>query len=210
MLAYLEDPLESRRITVEDAMLVLPFYDKYQFPKGKELCGEVLSQFIEKENRTQELETLVDVVVLLDQVNLEARWLGIQLLCRRFYSVDSRVMFTMEQIKKLAPLIEKESDLLLCTGASKEEVLSPLFPELLVLRYEKFESRRLLAGTVPKILLSGTGFDDADGEFFQFNCWYIRERTWSWGGDEIRLSVGRYKLGDWEIAGRTTPRRRGW
>ena len=87
MLSFLEDPGAARRITIEDAQLVLPLYDKYQFRKGKRFCVDVLSEFIQSMDDKANLGQLVDVVlsVTADQDNLEAtKNIGIDALVHRF------------------------------------------------------------------------------------------------------------------------------
>jgi hypothetical protein len=46
MMKFLDKPLAGRLMTVQDVMEVAPWYDKYDFPEGRELSGHILAEYI--------------------------------------------------------------------------------------------------------------------------------------------------------------------
>jgi len=159
MLALLEDPSQIRRTTLHEVLQVLPFYDKYQFPKGKQLCSDVITEFLEALPKKADLDSLVDVVTLADEASLSsATNVGVQALKVRLETPELRIMFVESQIIKLVPLIKKEELLLDAVDASPEEILSPLFPRYLIQSFRYAETQRLLHNCVPSIELACDGF----------------------------------------------------
>jgi hypothetical protein len=163
MLAFLEDPVMARRMDFEDAMLVLPFYDKYQFRKGKELCSELLLEDFKSICDTDSsagLDTLVHLLLLADQTNLATlRQQCIKQLCHKLVNASSNldVMFHEDHIRKLMPFIARDETLLFAVKATKEEALSPLFPKFLLTSIS-------LQAHMTKIRVSGAN-GEVDGIF---------------------------------------------
>jgi hypothetical protein len=103
MLKHLEGPMEARLMTIEDAMEVAPLYDKYDFRKGCQLCGQVLKEhFQDDEKILSNLDCFVDAVLLADAANLkEAKNVGVAWLHKTFRSVDTRtgrIIFTENHV----------------------------------------------------------------------------------------------------------------
>jgi hypothetical protein len=166
-------------MTVEDTMEVALEYDKYDFPKGCQLCDQVLKEYFQdKKKILANLDYFVDAVLLADAANLnEAKKVGVEWLQETFCSTDSqtrRTIFTETHIRKLVPLIIKEEGLFRIVTASseflassdmesaKEDLRSRLFPRVLVMEYALRETRNALLNEFTHIMLSGTGCK-ADG-----------------------------------------------
>jgi hypothetical protein len=138
MLAFLEDPLVVRGMKFEDAMLVLPYYDKYQFRKGKELCDALLAQGFESKcdtNSLAGLDTLVDTLLLAGQMNLiNLKRKCIELLRHQFAEIneklgnicddntpdETKIIFHADHIKKLMPFIAEDEQLLLAVKSTRD------------------------------------------------------------------------------------------
>jgi hypothetical protein len=218
MMKFLEAPM-VRLMTAEDAMEVALEYDKYDFPKGCQVCDQVLRDYFQDENSIlSNLTCFVNAVLLADAANLnEAKKVGVQWLCETFYSCDSqtgRIIFTENHIRELVPLIIKEDRLFKIVRSSlkgilsrKEDLRSPLFPRALVMTHARFESSRMLGNEFTNIMLSGTGCK-ADGicardYFGDYHC----NRRGLWAGVQVmfRVELLRNKAGGWAIIGETLP-----
>lgn len=207
LVAFLEKPINVLEMTVKDAMDLAPLYDKYNFREGRELCSRVLAKYMKKEEEPQDLDLglRVDVVLLADEFNLEQAYnAGVEDLRRKLGDVQTRIIFTEAQVKKMVPLIAKEKSLLRAVGKTKEEVLSPLFPEYLIQKYSSWRTGQILDNAIPFIQLSGSRCK-ADGLFHydNFDEW-TSDRSGQWAGQELKFFIKNPGSG-WEIIGETLP-----
>lgn len=143
MMKYL-DPLQARSLDMEHAMKLAPYYDKYSFTSGLRVCDDVLTGIFKsncgKQNIVQhlnakpnpDLDTLISIFLLANDANLQET---MKHACEYFREVLTancifrygRVIFTREQIQKLAPLIV-EKKLLKSNytgGWTDEEIMNP-------------------------------------------------------------------------------------
>jgi hypothetical protein len=117
MLKHLEEPMEARLMTIEDAMEVAPLHDMYNFRKGYQLCDQVVKEcFQDKKKILSDLDCFVDAVLLADAANHnEAKNVGVTWLYKTFRSMNSHtvggIIFTKKHIRKLVTLIIKKDDL---------------------------------------------------------------------------------------------------
>lgn len=114
MMRYLQ-PADARTLTVETAMTLLPLYDKYSFQGGIKCCDYVLAEVFEKnlvlcsakENPNRELDTLIDMLMIAREHKLAKT---VKSATEYFSAVlgfshdYGNIMFTRNQIKRLAPL----------------------------------------------------------------------------------------------------------
>jgi hypothetical protein len=63
MMEFLENPVAARGMIVQDAVLLTPYYDKYDFPKGRTLCNVVLKEHIETARSYQRKDFDLDLYV---------------------------------------------------------------------------------------------------------------------------------------------------
>jgi len=223
MISLLEDPLAVLDMTVEDAVGVLPLYDKYQFHRGKDLCGRVLSKFISDMNDTADLDQLIDVLLVADSSeHLEhTREIGVEALQKRLQMPNLRIMFTVSQIERLVPLLQKEERLLEAIGLTETQVGSPLFAEYLVLRFGQSRMREDLNEAIKclKVYISG-GPGKIDGVRLErsnndpnlFQSHQYSEARWAGPNSAAKLAIQRngsgevmfqgIKIGDWIIVWR--------
>jgi hypothetical protein len=135
-------------MTVGDVMELAPLYHKYDFPKGLELSGHVLKEYIQAAKKADhapdDIDFLVDAILLADACHLdEALNAGVHFIDTVILYCPHRSIFSKDHIAKLAPLIAKEEtlfatvQLFIKSGVTKEDILHRFFPELLV---EKFAS----------------------------------------------------------------------
>jgi hypothetical protein len=221
MLKYLEGPMEARLMTIEDAMEVAPLYDKYDFRKGCQLCGQVLKEhFQDNKKILSNLDCFVDAVLLADAVDLnEAYYVGVDWLEKTFqHDTDDPtgggIIFTENHIRKLVPLIIKEDDLYQIVASilhgsgikSREDLRSPLFPRALLMTYTQWVTRTMLEKEVARIKLSGTGCN-ADGictNLSRYGCEYDCNRRGRWAGVQVNFKVVLVEdvnKGGWNIVG---------
>jgi hypothetical protein len=227
MMNFLEAPM-ARLMTIEDAMEVAPVYDKYDFQKGRELCGQVLTEYFQdKKKIVATLNCFVDAVLLADAANLnEAKKVGVEWLCQTFESFDSqtgRIIFTETHIRKLVPLITKDDRLCLIVISSvdflapnyiesrREDLRSPRIQCALVMEYARFESSRMLRNEFTHIMLSGTGCK-ADGictidpllDIYKYIYYCNRRGLWAGVQVEFKVELLEHEAG-WVIIGATLP-----
>jgi hypothetical protein len=180
MMKFLEVPVEGRLMQAEAVMEVAHAYDQYDFPKGRELCGHVLTEYFKNMKTTpDDLDFLIDAILLADTVNLEeAKNAGVEWLAETLKSTEilsGQTIFSEAHMKKLVPLIVKE-ELLFQTikyrcgvrVESKDDVLSHLFPRLIVQGFRSSHMHSLLGSMVPRITLSGC---NTDGVFEQHSVY---------------------------------------
>ena len=206
IIALLEDPTKARDITVQEAMQFSPIYDKYDFQKGCLLCSRVLTEYIEEKQPTLDLNLRVDIFVLADRLGLKQAYEA----CLEDFRLYNKIMLTEDHLKKLAPLIAKEKNLLDYMNSAKEDVLSPLWPRTFVLEQSLIVAEQALKQSIPKILLSGCGEDkilvrDSNDDGI-FRATYMVK----WGPDinnAVRFALLRRAGSDWGINGERFPGR---
>jgi hypothetical protein len=180
MMKFLEGPVEGRLMKAQDVMDVAHAYDQYDFPKGRELCGHVLTEYFKTMNTRTDinLEFLIDAVLLADALTLvEAKTAGVDWLAETLKSTEilrGQTIFSEDHMKKLVPLIVKEELLFQIIKyrcwigvETKEDVLSHLFPRLIVQGFKSKHMLSTLGSMCPRITLSGTSLCNADGIFEQ-------------------------------------------
>jgi hypothetical protein len=188
MMKFLDNPLAGRLMTVEDVMELAPWYHKYDFPKGLELSGHILTEHVQAaamkaDHAPDNLDIFIDAILLADTFHLDeaqnagVRWINTVVLH------DYPNIFSRDHITKLAPLFAKEESLFatvqlfIKSGVTKDNILhNPFFADLLV---EKFASCQkvltildLVGVPTPSdgecimlhITVSGSGCD-ADGDY---------------------------------------------
>ena len=170
MMKFLDGPVAARLITAKDVMEVAHAYDQYDFPKGRELCGHVLAEYFKTMKTTPgDLDFLIDAILLTDAVNLEeAKNSGVEWLAETLKStkiLSGQTIFLEAHMKKLVPLIVKEELLfqvlkyqcgVFCIE-TKDDVLSHLFPRMIVQAFKASKMHSLLGSMVPRITFSGCG-----------------------------------------------------
>jgi len=145
MLYLLEDPSKARRASVKDAMQTVMLYDKYQFPKGKKLCSDIFVDYFEQLDMIErpDLETLVEVILLAEEANLEdCVRMAVATLEEKLLSPELRILFTENQITKLLPLIGREERLLSAVNATAEDLRFPAFARFLIQSFQLWQSRQ--------------------------------------------------------------------
>jgi BTB/POZ domain len=162
MLELLQDPMKGRKMTIEDALQVFPFYDKYQFPKGIQLCDQLFYEYTVslEPTSTDHMNTLIEVALLADRV---IDGCAKEICVNHLLVTLSKLMYTEEQIQKLAPLVSKERALLEAIGVTKQEFLSPLFGQYwhtrqLIREVGPLIDLRLKLGGVKSAEFTCTGF----------------------------------------------------
>ena len=235
MMIFLEQPLAGRLMKATDVMEVAPFYDQYDFPAGRELCGHVLSEYFKAMIEIitpDDIDFIVDAVLLADAVHLEeakkagVKWIMATMKASRFVSGRSIMtrcptIFTRDHITRLVPLIIKENYLFkiakkVAHGGveTKDDILSRLFPHLLVQQFSLDRANSMLQ--VPAIALSGSE-SAADGAFSNRRSYkstddrtgfkYVSNRTAFWGETVVTFNITAARDSCWVIRGDTLPAR---
>jgi hypothetical protein len=188
MMKFLDNPLALRLMTVGDVMELAPLYHKYDFPKGLELSGHVLKEYIQAAKKADhapdDIDFLVDAILLADACDLdEALNAGVHFIDTVILHYD-RNIFSKDHIAKLAPLFAKEEtlfatvQLFIKSGMTKDNILhNPFFAELLVDKFASYQKcvtmLDLVGGRTTssrsesitlKITMSGSGCS-ADGDY---------------------------------------------
>ncbi|KAL7547371.1 hypothetical protein ACHAWF_010686 [Thalassiosira exigua] len=71
MLDFLDNPLAARKMSARDAMELAPWYDKYEFGLGRELCEEVMSEFLSTQSLNKEVQKhSLDIEFVIDLVKV--------------------------------------------------------------------------------------------------------------------------------------------
>jgi len=202
MIGFLESPSKARKMMVEDAMIVAPLYDKYSFSEGRSLCSCVLEQYI-KENKSDEIDHRVDIVVLADRLHLtEAYQACIEYLVKMFEN-EFDFMLSENHVEKLASVFAKERCLLDWLELEKDEVLSPLFARFFVQRCALRETTQRLDSSIKAIRISGTTHSAVNGDYVSTGfCDDYRGKLGRWGGQRLRFKVTRSD-NHWEVVGKT-------
>lgn len=140
---YHEDEGASRQMSADEAIKFAPFYNKYNFPRGLSLCRSVLKTSIL--SASYDLDFRVEIFELADQLEMKG---DLYDACVQFFVIrlgNHNFRFgapnelSLDHLRRLAPMVAKAPCLLDIAYATKEEVLSPLWPKF-------FAARKLLSG----------------------------------------------------------------
>jgi len=147
-----DDASVSRSLNAIDAMKVVRFYHKYDFPNGLKLCDSVLCDHISNFTSpsscsVEKLEGLAGVIAAAEELDLvKTKRVAIGCVTSRLdlNKIDRNTSptFTLEQMRKLHPFIQNISSDQLPPFLQKlwrEELNSPLLPRYIV---EKIEDKR--------------------------------------------------------------------
>jgi hypothetical protein len=157
----------------------LPKHVYYQcdFPKGRELSGHILTEYIKANMGVPDaLDSFIDAILLADTLNFDeaknagVRWIKATMLC------NDKTIFARDRIAKLAPLFAKEDSLFatvqlfIKSVVTKDGILDPLFldplfPELLVDKFPSYQKDRVILRSARGLKLSGSGCN-ADSIYF--------------------------------------------
>ena len=120
-MSLLEDPAKAIEASVEDALKVASFYDRFQFKSGMKAVEAILGKFLDKwvekgckENPTcKEFELIVQTIVFADKGNIE--WLGEKAanFVKKKTAVEDVLgigLFTEESIERLHHFLVKHPD----------------------------------------------------------------------------------------------------
>ena len=129
MIAYLENAFGAAKLSPEDAMRLIHFYDKYEFPVGKAICSRVIKDHVEEGGG--EMDQYINIYLLAEQFQLEQIKDSCVALFEKKLSVyDTARHLTQKELKLLAPIIVKHSCLMACAYTEdNDEVLSLCWPK---------------------------------------------------------------------------------
>jgi hypothetical protein len=173
MMKFLDTHLAVRYMTVKDVMEVAPWYDKYDFPGGREFSGHIITEYIKGMDMApipDDLDFFIDAILLADALHLdEAKNTGVLWINMTMYH-HTRNILSRDHIAKLAPLIAKEDSLIATvklfvkSDVTKDDILHGLFPELLVEKLASYRNKKTIQEWAPIVKLSGSG-SNADGDY---------------------------------------------
>jgi hypothetical protein len=210
MFSFL-DPSAARQMTVQDALLVAGAYDKYDFCAGTKCCDQVFFELFgtvmphgrhDPNEKPEDLNQLIDVFLLADAANLKQTK---ERAVKHFEDVLNsahKIIFSENQIKKLAPLIVKEN-LLEGSSFTNDEILHSLFPKLFVMSGIMFKTKQVVERAVVGIRLSAACFSQAIEFTADSSCTVFKRpsalgRICTWLGAQHDLTI-RKLHGDWVI-----------
>ena len=113
MMRFLDNPLAARHMTVEEAIKVAKYYDKYEFADGLTLCDHVLTDFLsglEQKEKTEvpNLSLIIDSVCVAKDANLEKSLKeGTRYIWDKLRSTSipyGGTMFSKRDLERLNPL----------------------------------------------------------------------------------------------------------
>lgn len=142
-IKVVENPHIARRMTAEDALKVVRFYDKYEFSGGLLLCDDILEEFLAKNyqgklDQSPRDEDTFDHLVMASAAANDCNLKGateksIQFVRDVLSQRDNR-KFRVDHVRQLhAHLIRHEATRLAAyMDVTKEEIESPLFPKFFV------------------------------------------------------------------------------
>jgi len=135
-----DDVSVSRSLSPSDALQVVSFYHKYDFPNGLKLCDIVLSDCMSQpsEQKTEEeLELLSSAIAAAEELDLvkskssAVACIHASLDLDNYNPLKTGRIFTLEQMKKLHPFIKNANPILLppfLQRLSDDERKSALLP----------------------------------------------------------------------------------
>lgn len=160
MMKILDTPPTMTPIAknMDDLILAAEKFDQYQFVNGFAVCGthvslafQAFSKMFQSEPLRigQRMNKLIDYALQCDKIQLKESKKAIVTFFRRAVNLPSErgnhyggLIFSKEQLQKLAPLIAEEN-LLNRQVWTKEEILCPLFPKhYLASTLKEYEEKR--------------------------------------------------------------------
>ncbi|KAL7534875.1 hypothetical protein ACHAWF_005008 [Thalassiosira exigua] len=226
MLKFLDSPLAARKMSAPDALELAVWYDKYEFGQGRELCEEVISEFLTEGTLTKlerdyslDIDFIIDLVKVARKANLNAPFeKGMKYIMGKMRAhippYDSG-MFNKGRMTTLAPLLRyaRDNGLSIAVRMSTYglDPDSEYFPDSFVDKDQLLEAQLLLTRCVSRIEICGTRCD-ADGLYEQeeirgdlsFVPLYGNES--SWGSQAMyRFSIERNKERNWAIVREVEP-----
>jgi hypothetical protein len=145
MMKFLEQPLAVFLMTAKDVMEVAQWYDQFDFPRGRQLSGHILTKYLNYHEEggmfpDDDFDFFIDAILLADALGLdEAKNAGVRWIQKAIFdNEDYFICCSTYLIAKLAPLIAKEDHLFktvklfVKSVVTKDDILDRLFPEMLV------------------------------------------------------------------------------
>ena len=142
MMNFLNHPAAILQMTPDDAMAVAVAYDTYDFAAGRACCNVVLARMFDESDVNcsikphHDLDSLMAAYLVADAAHLDQTldkatpYFAARLQSSGQYG---RLMFTHDQITKLAPLMIKYNLVSFDSGDwTEEQVLLPTFPKIFV------------------------------------------------------------------------------
>mmetsp|Transcript_9922 Transcript_9922/g.23496 ORF Transcript_9922/g.23496 Transcript_9922/m.23496 type:complete len:379 (-) Transcript_9922:63-1199(-) len=164
MMKFIDNPLASRTMKAKDVVKVATYYDKYEFTGWTELCDHVLEEYFTLSALTPNIDFIVDAVVVAKDANLHKSFVaGMPLIRDLLSSTDvplGRTAFTVEHMRKLAPLMNETTDdarsrLVLGPVGEHYDLQSSGFPEKFVGDCSEFFAYQTFITFISSIELSG-------------------------------------------------------
>ena len=176
-MKFIDNPLASRTMKAKDVVKVATYYDKYEFAEGTKLCDHVLEEYfkgvaadIDTSGRkipvAPDVEVFVDALVIANHANLEKSFeagmtLAWQLLRARTVPIG-RTAFSVEHMRKLAPLMNETTDdarsrlpVVLGPVGESYDLQSSGFPEKFVGECSEYFAYQAFISFISSIELSG-------------------------------------------------------
>ena len=151
MMRCLEDPVASRKMTADEAVTILPFYKKYLFPKGVDLCESVLIGELAAVKDDANIDTIVD---LIDSITTNELSVAIdeaaELLSRCFNTPKLQVQFNKDHIQRLSPIFKESETLQETFNIEPDDTDCSLLPDLVVQKLMLMSARRAALKNGPK------------------------------------------------------------
>lgn len=199
MMSVLEDPLRARDYSVENAIICMPFYDKYDFTKGYELSQHVIEVFLKGCDSSSDLRKILHVIRLVQDLDVESlKPTAISILKKNLE------LLAAEDFKVLAPLISRSKTLRMCFNDTikEEDVLSPIFPVLAVNIMEHQQALKIVATAIPVIRLYGirnTALSFHLEDLDDTTLWSLADADYRFGGEIVHSFIQKEEESDWEI-----------
>lgn len=209
MMMFLEDLTMARKMTIDDAILCAPFYDKYEFREGHKLCNLILAEYfdsIKTENKIHsDLNKLIDAALVAMEHHLKnAEKKGASFLWNMTQSplkFSGRMMLTKKLMQKMVPILAANT-MLQCGNDhyTKEALTDPSFPELFVLRTQNKLQQEMISGLLMNIQVFGTncGIDGYYIRSKENDAEFVSKRRNMYDGEYVQFKICRLE-DDWVI-----------
>ena len=213
MMKFIDNPLASRTMKAKDVVKVATYYDKYEFTGWTELCDHVLEEYFNLSALTPNIDFIVDAVVVAKDANLHKSFVaGMPLIRAVLRSTDvplGRTAFTVEHMRKLAPLMYEAADEARFLGG-RYDVKSDAFPEKFVGDCSDYFAHQTLVSFISCIKLSGSNC--ADGDFKKGNdySFWLKEGVPFGARGEQRRTVLHFDGEGQEVSIRRRSKEEGW
>lgn len=126
VIAYVQDPIVAQDLMdFDEAIAFTPFYDKYDFRIGLDLCSSVVGNSIEEKSVDWDARRWIEVILACEMLSPSVRKESVRLFAKE---LKPEGFYSEEELLAVAPVVAKNEILLKIAHASKEEVLSPLWP----------------------------------------------------------------------------------